>query len=63
MDEWIDGWRLKWICVLKDVIEYYYLKLFEVILKGKRIKEKSEIIYGISKVEYEFERIERRKSY
>ena len=63
MDEWIDGWRLKWICALKDVTEHYHLKSLEVILKGKRTKEKPETTYGISKAEHEPERIERRKSY
>lgn len=47
------GWRRKRVCTLKGVTEHCHLKSLEVILKGKRTKEKPEATYGISKAERE----------
>lgn len=57
------GRRQKWVCTLKGVIEHYRLKSVEVILKGKRTKEKPEATYGISKAEHEPQHTVRRKRY
>ena len=70
MDGWIDGWMMdrwmgaKGLCALQDnVTEHQPLQSLQVILKGKRTKEKPETTYGIRQAEHEPELTGRRKSY